>query len=139
MLHKMKALEKPSSRALVGSNLRTFRKAAGLSQEGLAESAGVSRATVAAIELGRYSSVELSTLDALAAALMKPESAFLARPGESAGLVAEFLKSPWQKVAHPTDEEKVWLANLPSSLWAGKEPDMQTVYELLELLRRHLR
>lgn len=135
----MKAPAQPSSRALVGGNLRAFRKAAGLSQEALAELAGVSRATVAAIELGRYSSVELSTLDALAAALMKPESAFLARPGESAEIVAEFVKSPWCKVAHPTDEEKAWLANLPKSIWAGKEPQMQTIYELLELLRRHIR
>jgi transcriptional regulator with XRE-family HTH domain len=130
--------ERITSRALVGQNLRIFRKAAGLSQEGLADLAGISRATVAAIELGRYGSVELSTLDALATALKRPEADFLARGPSDNGLGVAFSKSAWNEVAKPSAEEVLWLSQLPESIWAGKAPSMQILYDLLELRRRHL-
>ena len=60
------------------SLLANFRKKEGITQTELAQKAGVSRATIAAIETGKSKTVTLATINKLAAALnAKPSEIFL--------------------------------------------------------------
>lgn len=69
-MHYAASMSKPPAGAgVIGRNLRALRRARGWTQHGLASAAGVSRATIAAVELGRYRSVDSRTVDKLAAAL----------------------------------------------------------------------
>ena len=124
--------------AVMGENLRAFRRQAGLTQEGLARAAGLSRATVAAIELGRYNSVELSSLDALSRALNRAEAAFLARHDNEPPYWSAFIASQWSSVCGPSEDERRCLAQLPDLFWGDREPEAKAVYELIEVRRRHL-
>ena len=54
---------------LVGANVRTARLANGLSQQGLAKRADVSRLGIVYLESGKFDSVKTGTLQKLAAAL----------------------------------------------------------------------
>lgn len=130
--------ERQAIKAVVGANLRWQRKQANLTQEGLAAAAGLSRATVAAIELGRYESVELSSLEALAAALKCPEFEFLVRFEQDSQIWTDFSSSEWKAIANATEEERRWLTSLPTKVWDGRSPKPRIVFELLELRRRHL-
>lgn len=117
--------------------LRAARKKVGLSQYQLADKAGLSRQTIAAIETGIPTTVKLSTLRALAAALGVPVET-LAEPAQSAAAapyVARFLQSDWAKVAKPTSGEIEWLQSLPTLTWLGDEPTDETFYHMLEALR----
>jgi transcriptional regulator with XRE-family HTH domain len=57
-----------SSREILARNLRLLRAAKGLSQEALADAAGISRSYVSALE-GRRNSASVDRLDKLAAEL----------------------------------------------------------------------
>lgn len=60
------------------SLLANFRKKEGITQTELAQKAGVSRATIAAIETGKSKTVTLDTINKLATALnAKPSEIFL--------------------------------------------------------------
>jgi transcriptional regulator with XRE-family HTH domain len=59
----------PSVAVALALNLRRLRERRRLSQRRLAALAGVSRPTIANIELSRYGSTQTSTLEALAEAL----------------------------------------------------------------------
>lgn len=58
-------------RTVIGQNVARQRKILRLTQEGLAEAAGLTRSTVASIEVGRQE-ITVSTLIALAGALLVP-------------------------------------------------------------------
>lgn len=60
-------------RQLFAANLRRAREASGLSQEALADAAGIDRTYVSALERGLYS-VSLDTLEKIASALKVPAS-----------------------------------------------------------------
>jgi len=66
--------------ASLGANLRRLRDAHGLTQERLAELAGVSRPTIAALEINARTNCDTETVSKLAAAL-----------GENVG---EFFRGP---------------------------------------------
>lgn len=87
--------EKNSGQEQLAANVRRWRQDASISQEALADSAGLSRATVAAIELGRYDSTELSTIEALAQALSATPAELLGRP---TGLRPNRLRNNLRKV-----------------------------------------
>ncbi|MCA1649324.1 MAG: helix-turn-helix domain-containing protein [Acidobacteria bacterium] len=63
-------------RRVFASNLRRLRTERGLSQEGLADAAGIDRTYVSALEREQYS-VSIDTLAKLAAALEVPRTALL--------------------------------------------------------------
>ena len=67
-----------------GERLKTFRKKAGLTQEELAEKAGVSNITISQWENGIYAPT-MTRIKALAKALNVPESDLLHDPPERAG------------------------------------------------------
>jgi transcriptional regulator with XRE-family HTH domain len=60
-----------ASRAVLARNLRRLREARGLSQEALADLAGIDRTYVSSLERQRYSA-SVDMLDRLAAALEVP-------------------------------------------------------------------
>lgn len=69
-----------ASRAVLARNLRRLREARGLSQEALADLAGIDRTYVSSLERQRYSAT-LDMLDRLAAALKVPVSALVGCEG----------------------------------------------------------
>lgn len=70
-----------ASRAVLAGNLRRLRDQRGLSQEALADLAGIDRTYVSLLERQRYSA-SVDTLDRLAAALNVPVSTLLESHGE---------------------------------------------------------
>ena len=75
----------PSSRQLLGENLRELRRSAGWSQSDLARESGVPRALIGAVERGQ-GALGLDRLDQLAAALqirpwqlLRPDGAYIGR------------------------------------------------------------
>jgi transcriptional regulator with XRE-family HTH domain len=126
-------------RSLLGRNLRTLRLAQGLTQQALANKAGLSRATIASLERGRYPAAETSTVAALAAALNVDPSALISIHPVANPELDAFLISPWAKAVRARPEELQWLKSLPFAIWHGVEVDAQTLAELLAWRRRHER
>jgi transcriptional regulator with XRE-family HTH domain len=71
-------MSKPSLRAILGANLRRLRKARGLTQEALADEAGINKNTPSAIERGRYAAT-VDVIEKLARALEVDEIELLKR------------------------------------------------------------
>lgn len=124
----------------VGANVRGLRKLRRMTQNEVADAAGLSRATVAGLEGGKYESVELSTIGALAEALGVGEDELIrtSEPPDSA-TIENFRHSPWFAAVRPTAEEMTWLAHLPKSFWAPPlTSSPKALFELLEFRRRQL-
>ena len=120
---------------VLARNLRQRREDAGLSQEKLAELAGVSRPTIANIELGKYFP-RWGTMMRIAQALKcAPED--LSGNGRNPPIdhVERFLLSDWARVIKPEADEVKWLKSLPVISWLGGEPTDETFARLLEGLR----
>ena len=66
-------------RQVLGERVRALRVTAGLTQENLAQAAGLGRITLVRLEKGKHTS-KLSTLKALAAAFERPVEDLLAGP-----------------------------------------------------------
>lgn len=75
-LARRRTLAPVESRALVGRHLRRLRKEQGLSQEGLAELAGMDRSFLSLVESGKRS-ISVENLCRLAAALEVHPRVFL--------------------------------------------------------------
>lgn len=125
----------------IGEHVRRLRKAVGWSQTELGVRSGISRATIAQIELGRYRSVDLDTVVALAKALGVSPSILIdgatADEGSLQQAVEDFKRSYWAKAMSPTDEELAWLAGLPDAVWVGVAPAAETVAEILAWRRKN--
>jgi transcriptional regulator with XRE-family HTH domain len=113
-----------------------------LSQGALADAAGLSRSTVAAVELGRYPSLDWSTVERLAAGLgVEPTVLSQAHPerGSLSPAVADFMQSDWRAAMAPTDAELLWLQSLSPVTWSGLAPTAETVAMLLRWRREQSR
>ena len=119
-------------------NLRRVRKAAGVSQQELALSSGVSIATVKNIERGENLNPELETLQDLARACRVEVSSLTGAVGkdEMAQIVDAFAKSDQGLAANPTDEEKAWLRSLGGISWLDGEPSHDSLMFMLLGLRK---
>ena len=126
-----------STHAAIAGAVRKYRKQAGLTQGALAEAAGLSRATVAAIEGGRYTSLTLATLERLASALAVTEADLVYRPPEDKSLLRRFEESPWFDAIRPSKEELSRIAQIPAGLWGSKNASAATLADLIRLLREH--
>lgn len=119
---------------IIGRNLRRLRDERGFSQYTLADASGVSRQTIAHIELGQ-TIPRVDTLQELAATLHVDIHDLLIgremKQGPIRSLVESFLASPYAKLAKITDDEIEWLRSLPSIDWMGAAPTEQTIYQLL--------
>lgn len=133
----------PDVLATVAANLRRARLAAGLSQDGLARQAGVSRRMLVAIEAGE-SNVSLSTLDRLARALglrfgelvqplatggavPRPARLWQGQQEESHGTLMEHI-------AHAGTQVELWLWQLAAGDSYEASPDPDGSHEMLLVL-----
>jgi predicted ATPase/transcriptional regulator with XRE-family HTH domain len=117
-------------RTRFGALLRSYRAAAGLSQEALAERAGLSRRGIADLERGARSFPHGDTAQRLAAAL---ELA----PDERAGLLAAAVPVRRRASVQPTTTDNEARHNLPPELtsFVGRQHDIATVTDLLARTR----
>ena len=128
----------------VAENMKRLRnrKYDKLSQEELAKRSGVSRATIAQIEMGRPGSLTMSTITALSEALGVGAEDLIVEndliPMVESSL-DRFDSSPWGEAVKPTIAEKAWLRSLNARFWRGLKPSPQFVAELVLLRRRALR
>lgn len=122
----------------LGRRVRALRKAKpGLTQDGLAELAGLSRMTVAYLETGQNQTADTDTLVKLARALG-------ARLEELTGTdddpkiqeaVDVFLASSWGDVTKPTPGEVVRLRAHAGSQWPGQKPKPEALHYLVKAWR----
>ena len=129
---------------MISARLVELRKKRRLSQQRLADLAGLSRATIAAIEGGRYRSVDSATVQKLARALRARPSALIDERtvphlATRADVIEDFLGSPWPKAVRLTTDEVAWLDAIPLVMWRDVAETPQAVAELLAWHRRHKR
>ena len=114
------------------------RRAQGFTQYELASRSGVSRPTIANIERGTHTEIQMSTAEDLARALSIPVSQLSTKVCDTLSpsqMVEEFMESDWAKVTEPTEEEIDWLRSLPKIKWLGERPTPKTFHLLIEALR----
>jgi len=130
----------------VGSNLRRFRRDAGLSQSTLAERSGISRRTIINLEAGE-ANISLSGLDRLADALGTTFALLVASPTAPAAAINEVA---WRGRA--PDSVATLLSSAPASheaqLWTwalgpgdryDAEPDPAGWHEMILVIEGRLR
>lgn len=121
----------------VAENIRVARKAAHISQQQLADAAGISRATIAQIEGGRYKSLSLATLERISLALGIAEIDLLRRANETLpDSLLPFQQSPWFLALKPATPELAKLARILKIMWPRKNPEPEAIAELLQFIRR---
>lgn len=133
---------RPASPGTVGANVRRLRdgRVPRMSQQALADAAGLSRATVAAVELGRYPSLDWTTVERLAVGLGVEPSLLAVPPVESGSLapaVEAFMTSEWRAAMKPSEAELLWLRSMPPAVWQGLAPTAETIAMLLRWRREH--
>jgi predicted ATPase/transcriptional regulator with XRE-family HTH domain len=115
----------PESRAAFSTLLRQFRSAAALSQEELAERAGLSRRGISDLERGVSRGPRLETVRLLATGLALTSE-------ERAALLAAARPAVWQEA--PTDSKRSPLVSFPAPLTRliGREADVMTLQGRLQ-------
>lgn len=125
---------KKQQRTAIGVAIRLARKTADLTQEDLADKAGVGRTALARIESGAQPNPELATLKALAGALGTTVKALVGEEDTatqtSGKALADMLRNS-PLAAEVTEDEYRWLESVPSSMWMNVEPTPATLYHLL--------
>jgi transcriptional regulator with XRE-family HTH domain len=136
-----KTAKKPTKKqpSELGRRLRALRKAVvpKLTQDKLAEMAGLARITVAYLETGQSQTADTDTVVKLAAALqVRLED--LTGTGSSAPItnaVAAFSKSSWGDITKPTKGELDWLLSLAGTQLLGGEPTPEVLHHLIKARR----
>lgn len=128
---------RPARPTKAGERLKTLREFAGLSQHALAAKSGVSRATIAALELGRYQGALARTLDKLASALGVPLTQLNDNLTTIDVALHKFESSPWFTAVAVSEPERDWLARTGAQVWDGVATSNQAFAELLAWRRRH--
>jgi transcriptional regulator with XRE-family HTH domain len=116
--------EGPAARGTVGPLLRRLRLRAGLSQEALAERAGLSQAAIGALEQGLRRRPRPHTVSALAAALGLPPTerdALLAAAEHEGGPITPGVAAPATPRSLPA----------PPTALVGRDQDVQAAVDLL--------
>ncbi len=132
----------PPNAGVVGANVRRLRTDRRMTQHGLADVSGLSRSTIAAVELGKYKGMTAATLEMLARALGTTRDDLSSpRPdeGPSAEYVDALRTSSWASAIQPTDEELEWASRLPDFMWVGMRPTPETIARLIQLRRDRAR
>lgn len=109
----------------IGHRLRKARESVGKSQRVLAKDSGVSRATIAKLELGEHTSATTSTLQALAEALGCSLHDLV--PTEIDPVLSDFLNSEEGRKLLP--EQRQWLLDNPIDR-SSRKPTAKA-YELM--------
>jgi len=95
-------------REVIGSNVKRYRKAAGLTQPALGQLCGLHKNTILNIEKGGTESVQLESLEAIARALRIDVDELFRAPvseGDLPELVNRYRSSPWAQIDKPSDDE----------------------------------
>lgn len=126
---------------VVGTNLRRIREKLGLSQQELADRAGVNRVTIGELEVGIRDNPEVRTVEALAQALGVRPSELIDPPVTMTPvepLLREFIESPHAKVLDPplSEDEITWLRGLPGVVWIDLPPSLESFRLLIEAHRK---
>lgn len=141
MPHMGRPSSPPPERAgALGANVRRLRLARGLTQQQLAAASGLSRSTIAAVELGKYPSADSSTIAALAAGLGVSPQQLVESSVEVASVtdaLAAFRDSPWRTAVSPTAVEMQWLERAGPLLFVGTAPTPEAIARLLLWRREH--
>lgn len=130
---------RPAQPTLAGQRIKELRENAGLSQHALAKLSGVSRATIAALELGRYQGAMARTLEKLAATLDISFNQLHDNDATMHQALDKFQRSPWFGAVQVSSHEQSWLARTPKHLWDDLAVSNQAFAELLAWRRRHKR
>jgi putative transcriptional regulator len=139
ILHDMAKDQPPN--AFLGPNVASLRQEHGLSQQRLADEAGLSRATIAAIEGGRFASSDTSTLVRIARVFgIAPENASrLLSPNPKRGpmdpFVDEYEASDIAKEVKASASELAWLRSLPEVVFFGMRPTPYTIARIIGFRR----
>lgn len=128
----------PDVLAHVGANVRRLRGAVGMSQQGLADAAGVSRRTVINLEAGQ-ANVSLSALDTLAAALDTTFVNLVIAPSATRDKIDELMWRGGDPASHATllgsaparAEGQLWQWSLGPGDRYDAEPDPDGWHEML--------
>ncbi len=121
-----------------GERLRDARKKAHLTQQQLADKAGVVRMTIVRLEKGKQPGVNIATLRKIAAAL-GVRLLDLADIEESPiePIVKEYLNSPYAQIDKPTDPEIEWISSQSQVFWGKTPPNPAAIHDLIEWSRKH--
>jgi transcriptional regulator with XRE-family HTH domain len=114
--------------------LRRAREAARLSQYQLADISGVSRPTIAAIEMGSPRNVKSETILKLAQALNISTGELLGTSGHPDQHLERFLTSPMAEQLRVSKQEVEWLRTVCQAWPAGPMPS-EGFFLLLSALR----
>jgi predicted ATPase/transcriptional regulator with XRE-family HTH domain len=114
-----------------GHLLRRYRLAASLSQEGLAERAGLSASAVAALESGRRTAPRLETVALLAGALELDEAARRALLAAATGTPLNTPAAP-PAPTHPEHPVPALTLPLPPTALMGREHEEAAIRHLLQ-------
>lgn len=122
----------------IGSRIREHRKKAKLSQQALADAAGIHRTTLVRIETGVHTP-DTETLkrlaDSLRVSLGEVTGEFEAETPPSEALKI-LLNSQWGQALKMTEEEESWFLSLPTSTWLDSKPQPAALAELVLIRRR---
>lgn len=114
-----------------GTLLRSYRQAAGLSQEALAERAGLSAAAIAALERGRRTNPRPETVTLLAEGLALAQHARADLIAAATGLDAEPPAAPPRMPTPPSAAPAALPPTLPMPL-IGREQEVSAITHLLQ-------
>jgi transcriptional regulator with XRE-family HTH domain len=134
----MSKTPKESLYGTVAANIREARKAIKMTQHELADTAGLSRSTIAQIENARYSSLSLASLEALSAALGVPEVELLTSGEKQPFPAGElFRASPWFEALNPSTSEMATVGRACEAIWPNQTPPPGTLAALLQAIRTY--
>lgn len=135
----------------LAARLKEARTRAGLSQKELAALSGVSQPLISQLERGKRRSPEAKTVQALEAVLgadlldrapnvPERQDAYdpdlRARIASAAEIVDEYLDSEFAKLQKPRARELAWLRSVLQIKWVGKPPTAETIYHMVEAIRK---
>lgn len=123
---------------IVGQRIFEARDSSGLTQEELAERAGVSRETIAKLESGERKRAALSTLEAIAPILHVSVDFLRGEVHESPiePQIQEYLRHEYAGIDKPTEEEIAWFRGKDSLFWRGLPADPESLHKLILLHRK---
>ena len=135
----MSTTKKKYQPTIVGERIFEARDRSGLTQQQLAELAGVSRESIAKLESGERKRAALSTLEAIAP-ILGVSVDYLSGKMQSSPvepLIQEYLRHEYAKIDKPTPKEIAWFREQNEVLWRGMPADPETIHILIRLHRKN--
>ena len=122
----------------IGAKIKELRDKRGMTQEALAQEAGVGRITIANLESGQAVDASTRILRKIAGALVVNLSDLAVDEGELVDMepaIQAFLASPYGQITQPTKEELAVLRSQRKSMWVDWKPTPKRLRLLILALR----